>query len=128
MDLTSLILEEGFYQKFITSDKLQVCLYNQPSALIFLKNVPNFSGSISGHNLTHPGTSTSTSGAQYFHIQDQYFHIRDQYFHIRTNIFTYKVFALILSWNLSGLRRRHDRPKKLCNAISVSSTIYSMKK
>ena len=73
-------LKEGFHQKFKTSDKLQLCLYNQPFVLFFSKTVPNFSGSISGPELTYPEASTLPSMSQYFTIHSQYFTIRGQYF------------------------------------------------
>jgi hypothetical protein len=62
-------VKEGFHQKFKTSDKLQFCLYNQPFISFFSKTVPNFSGSISGPELTHPEASTSPSGSQYYTIR-----------------------------------------------------------
>ena len=64
--------KKGFHQKLKTSDKLQFCLHNQPFVLFFPKTVPDFSGSISRPELTHPEASTSPSHVQYFTIRGQY--------------------------------------------------------
>ena len=61
--------KKGFHQKLKTSEKLQFYLQNQPFVLFFAKTVPNFSGSISGPQLTHLEASTSPSGSQYYTIR-----------------------------------------------------------
>ena len=64
-----LYFKEGFHQKLKTSDTLQFCLQNHLFVLFFSKSVLNFSGSISGPELTHPEASTSPSGSQYYTIR-----------------------------------------------------------
>jgi hypothetical protein len=116
-------LKEGFHQKFKTSDKLQICLYNQPFVLFFPKTVLNFSGSTRGQYFTigepvlhHPMSSTSPSRASTSPS-------------IASNSPSGASTATKLSFprKYSDLKENLGRPKKLCNAISVSLNLHAMK-